>query len=50
MADAGGAVQGEAAQGGEPGLNAVPADVVFEGEYLGRWVQAQRACWPVLKG
>ncbi|MFJ9448021.1 helicase associated domain-containing protein [Kitasatospora sp. NPDC101235] len=27
----------------------LPADVVFEGEQLGRWVKAQRAGWPGLE-
>ncbi len=28
---------------------ALPVDTVFEGEQLGRWVQAQRAGWPGLE-
>ncbi|MER5642774.1 Helicase associated domain protein [Kitasatospora sp. NPDC002227] len=28
----------------------LPVDTVFEGEQLGRWVQAQRASWPRLEG
>ncbi|MEV7028147.1 helicase associated domain-containing protein, partial [Kitasatospora sp. NPDC093558] len=27
----------------------LPLDTVFEGEQLGRWVQAQRAGWPALE-
>ncbi|MFI8082002.1 helicase associated domain-containing protein [Kitasatospora sp. NPDC086009] len=27
----------------------LPLDTVFEGEQLGRWVQAQRAGWPGLE-